>query len=135
MSELPPFVPATFTTADAAPNGCKRDTPQTERETCLLPLYRCRCSKLVKTCSRMTSWIVRRLCGECRCNNNNRRYSNLHPEIYGGQVLNKLCDAVGRPLFQVCMVVDHTIQNIRRNRSRKYRQLPNTNQVCNAYRA
>jgi len=41
----------------------KRDTLHTERGTCALPLYRCRCSEQVKTCLRITSWIVRWLCG------------------------------------------------------------------------
>ena len=36
----------------------------------------------------------------------------------------KLSDDVGRPCFQVCMVVDRTNQNIRRIHSRKINSYP-----------
>jgi len=48
------FVSATGTTAAAAaPTGSMRDTRRTERRTCALSLYCCRCWEHIKTCSRM----------------------------------------------------------------------------------
>jgi hypothetical protein len=131
---LPLFIHMTCTTAAAPPNVRKRDTLQTARGTCSLPLYRCRCNDQVRTCSQITSLIVPWHCGVRRCSSNDRRHSWLNSVVCGGWMSRNWSGVGSMPWFRVCMVVGLANQNIRRTQSRKRRQLLNASRACNACR-
>jgi len=95
--------------------------------------YRCRFSEQDWTCWRITSRIFLWLCGVRTSSSDVRRHSKLNPVVCGGWIYKKLSCAAGMPWFQVWMVAVSTNQNIRRNQSRKYTQLPYASRACNAY--
>ena len=69
-----------------------------------------------KTCSRMTSSFVPRLCGVRRCNSSDRRHSKWVPVVCGVWMFKILISVAGMIWFRACTMVNHTNRNIQHTR-------------------